>query len=418
MLPTSYQNYIHLSRYARWRDDLQRRETWEETIQRYFDFFIKRIPDNENVLNKFNDVKKAVLNLEVMPSMRAVMTAGEALEKDNCAGYNCAFVAIDKPHTFDEIMYILMCFHPNTKIQTKNGPKRISEITKEDLVLSFDGEKFLYKNPDKIICNPTSKEEKLQLTFDDGSIICCTKTHKFFTKNRGEVKAIDLNETDELLENPYKFIVYKITNKINGKVYIGYTSKSIQKRFQEHINWAKSNKKLQLIHKSINKYGKENFKIEPLIICYDFDTALEKEKYYIQKYNSYFKGGFGYNMTYGGEGSFGYKWSKKQKEYAHNHAYVRTKKHKENQKNILRKNFEKINKTRQTKKYKEEQRIRNLGEKNPRYGKKHTIKWKKEMSLRNSGKNNPFYHKKHTSETINKIKETKRKNQELKNAIN
>jgi ribonucleoside-diphosphate reductase alpha chain len=118
-LPTDYQEYIHLSRYARWRDDLQRRENWLETVERYFDFFGKRLEDKfvdssrENEQSpfeiQFQEAHKAVLNLEVMPSMRALMTAGEALEKDNSAGYNCAFIGIDHPHTFDEMMFILMC---------------------------------------------------------------------------------------------------------------------------------------------------------------------------------------------------------------------------------------------------------------------------------------------------------------------
>jgi|ERR1035441_10591968 ribonucleoside-diphosphate reductase alpha chain len=119
MLPTDYQSYIHLSRYARWRDDLQRRETWKETVQRYFDFFHIRLYEaletNEELQDKmkyyqeFKIVQQAVLDLEVMPSMRALMTSGEALEKDNCGGYNCCYVAVDDPHVFDEIMYMLMC---------------------------------------------------------------------------------------------------------------------------------------------------------------------------------------------------------------------------------------------------------------------------------------------------------------------
>ena len=113
MLPTDYQSYIHLSRYARWQDALGRRETWEETVDRYFTFFRKRLDKLEDPKAKYQKLietcQKAVTKLEVMPSMRALMTAGEALEKDNVAGYNCAYVAIDHPHTFDEIMYILMC---------------------------------------------------------------------------------------------------------------------------------------------------------------------------------------------------------------------------------------------------------------------------------------------------------------------
>ena len=103
LLPTDYQNYIHQSRYARWDDSLNRRETWPETVQRYIDFFQARTTID------LAEVRDAILNLEVMPSMRAMMTAGLALELDNVAGYNCAYNPIDHPHSFDEQMYILMC---------------------------------------------------------------------------------------------------------------------------------------------------------------------------------------------------------------------------------------------------------------------------------------------------------------------
>jgi ribonucleoside-diphosphate reductase alpha chain len=113
-LPTDYQNYIHLSRYARWSDELGRRETWEETVDRYFSFFQNRIEEQnptklKKILIDLKEIRKSVLNLEVMPSMRCLMTAGKALERDNVAGYNCSYVAVDHPHVFDEIMYILMC---------------------------------------------------------------------------------------------------------------------------------------------------------------------------------------------------------------------------------------------------------------------------------------------------------------------
>ena len=104
-LPTEYQQFIHLSRYARHMPDKQRRETWEETVDRYISFFTERF-DNEFDLS---EVKKAILNLEVMPSMRCLMTAGKALERDNVAGFNCSYLPIDNPRSFDEIMYILMC---------------------------------------------------------------------------------------------------------------------------------------------------------------------------------------------------------------------------------------------------------------------------------------------------------------------
>lgn len=100
-----YQRYIYLSRYAKWRDDLGRRETWEETVERYCQFWAKRWKKKF----PYKKIYKAILNMEVMPSMRALMTAGLALERDNIAGYNCSYLTIDHPRAFDEIMYILMC---------------------------------------------------------------------------------------------------------------------------------------------------------------------------------------------------------------------------------------------------------------------------------------------------------------------
>ena len=110
-LPTQYQQYIHLSRYSRWDYDQNRRETWKETVDRYFDFFRKHLEENCNyIVEKGLEtrLKKSVLNLDVMPSMRCLMTAGKALEKENVAGYNCAYLPIDSPRSFDELLYVLM----------------------------------------------------------------------------------------------------------------------------------------------------------------------------------------------------------------------------------------------------------------------------------------------------------------------
>jgi ribonucleoside-triphosphate reductase len=111
-LPTAYQQFIHLSRYSRWLPEKKRRETWQETVDRYFAFFDEHLKDN----HKFklpketrDELRNAVLNLEVLPSMRALMTAGEALKRDNIAGYNCSYVAVNRVRSFDEILYILMC---------------------------------------------------------------------------------------------------------------------------------------------------------------------------------------------------------------------------------------------------------------------------------------------------------------------
>ena len=111
-LPSSYQDFIHLSRYSRWLENENRRETWEETVDRYFNFFENHLKDNHNYVEDkevVEELRSAVLNLEVMPSMRALMTAGTALERENVAGYNCSFVAMNNLKSFDEILYVLMC---------------------------------------------------------------------------------------------------------------------------------------------------------------------------------------------------------------------------------------------------------------------------------------------------------------------
>lgn len=101
-----YEEYIHKSRYARYKPELKRRETWEETVNRYVDYFTERC--NLDAVEA-SEIKAAILNKEVMPSMRALMTAGEALDRDNVAGFNCSYLPIDHPRAFDELLYILMC---------------------------------------------------------------------------------------------------------------------------------------------------------------------------------------------------------------------------------------------------------------------------------------------------------------------
>ena len=98
-----YQQYIHKSRYARYLDDENRRETWEETVMRYVSFW-----GNELSTEDKGELYTAILNMEVMPSMRCMMTAGPALARDNVAGFNCSYLPIDSPRSFDELMYILL----------------------------------------------------------------------------------------------------------------------------------------------------------------------------------------------------------------------------------------------------------------------------------------------------------------------
>ena len=112
MLPTTYQQFIHKSRYARWLDDEQRREDWHETVDRYVNFMVNQAKGKhqfELPKKDVEDIPEAILNLEIMPSMRAMMTSGPALARDNISGYNCSYIPVDSPRSFDECMYILMC---------------------------------------------------------------------------------------------------------------------------------------------------------------------------------------------------------------------------------------------------------------------------------------------------------------------
>ena len=105
-LPTQYQQFIALSRYARWIPDEARRETFVETVERYMANVVRRVIRDEAIIDSIQD---AILSLSIMPSMRMMMTAGPALDRDNTAGYNCAYVAVDDPKAFDESMMILLC---------------------------------------------------------------------------------------------------------------------------------------------------------------------------------------------------------------------------------------------------------------------------------------------------------------------
>ena len=121
LLPTDYQSFIHKSRYAKYFDG-KGRENWDETVYRYiYEVVYKALPNNDfdgpvsKEVYEFDwgavekEIHDAILNLEIMPSMRAMMTAGPALERDNTAGYNCSYLPVDDPKSFDEAMFILLC---------------------------------------------------------------------------------------------------------------------------------------------------------------------------------------------------------------------------------------------------------------------------------------------------------------------
>ena len=105
LLPTDYQSFIHKSRYAKYFDG-KGREHWDETVERYMNNVVRPVAGDDSYINQIRD---AILGLEIMPSMRAMMTAGPALDRDNTAGYNCSYLPVDDPKSFDEAMYILLC---------------------------------------------------------------------------------------------------------------------------------------------------------------------------------------------------------------------------------------------------------------------------------------------------------------------
>lgn len=106
-----YQSFIHMSRYSRWIPGLKRRETWPETVQRYIDFFVEERGASSDIITNVlrNELQPAIAAMEVMPSMRALMTAGEAFRRENIAGFNCSYLAVNNKRAFSEALYILMC---------------------------------------------------------------------------------------------------------------------------------------------------------------------------------------------------------------------------------------------------------------------------------------------------------------------
>lgn len=141
-LPTDYQHYIFASRYARFLDTEGRRERWDETVDRYFDYFLGDLDEHHRYTPSqtlVSELKDAVLDLKVMPSMRAMMTAGEAARRENLAIFNCSFVPLDRVKAFAEVLYILMCgtgvgFSVERQV-IKNLPDVPEQITKSDYTI-------------------------------------------------------------------------------------------------------------------------------------------------------------------------------------------------------------------------------------------------------------------------------------------
>lgn len=163
---TYYQEFIYKSRYSRWLDDQGRRENWDETVYRYLNFITTHLKDNYNYTisgGLWDELYNAIYDLEVMPSMRALMTAGKALERSNVAGFNCSYLPVDDAKAFDEAMYILMCgagvgfsverqfitklpevpdqlFDSDTKIIVKDSKEGWSKGLRQLIALLYSGE--------------------------------------------------------------------------------------------------------------------------------------------------------------------------------------------------------------------------------------------------------------------------------------
>lgn len=152
-LPTDYQSFIHTSRYARWLESENRRETWGETVERYINNVVVPKTRNEIVVD---EIEEAILNLEIMPSMRAVMTAGPALDRDNTAGYNCSYLPVDDPKSFDEAMFILLCgtgvgFSVERQYISKLPEVPDQLFTSEDIIVVHDSKEGWAKALRKLI---------------------------------------------------------------------------------------------------------------------------------------------------------------------------------------------------------------------------------------------------------------------------
>jgi group I intron endonuclease len=299
-----------------------------------------------------------------------------------------------------------MCFHPDTLIKTKQGNKKISELNPGDIILTFNeaNEIFEWKPISGVYETPSIKKKKVKIHLDNGESFSCTSDHKWLTSNRGWIEAENLTIEDDLVTP--KFQIYKITNKQNDNFYIGYTSKSVQKRLKEHFNTSRGGGKTYL-NKAIRKFGESNFNVETLDFAYTLEEAHTKEKDYIDTLKPT------YNLTLGGEGCSGLKWTNSMRRKASEKAYIRTEDHREHQRLVLLENKEAINKSRKTESYKKLARERWSGDRNPMCNPLLKEKARLAKKGKQIGNKNSFYGKHHSPESIAKMKATKQRNKEM-----
>jgi hypothetical protein len=189
--------------YSRWNDELNRYETWEESVERVMNmhrvyYASKMTPELEE---KISFAEKLYKQKKVLGAQRALQFGGDQILKNPMRMYNCTSTYADRVEFFGELFHTLLCFEPETKIKTKTGLKMIKDIQISDEVLSYNEEDniYEYKSVYNVIENPTEHKEKIELELENGAIFRCTSDHKFLTKNRGWVEAKDLNEEDDII---------------------------------------------------------------------------------------------------------------------------------------------------------------------------------------------------------------------------
>jgi len=190
---------VHM-KYARHLSIENRRETWLEIVNRNKKMHIKSYPELKDDITKLYE--EFVYTKKVLPSMRSMQFGGRPIELNNARIYNCAFLPVDSIYSFSETMFLLLggCFDPDTLIKTKDGDKRIIDVTTDDYILTLDETtgKYNWVHPTFAGMTPTASKPKMELTIESGKVIKCTTDHKFLTTNRGWVEAQHLTEDDDI----------------------------------------------------------------------------------------------------------------------------------------------------------------------------------------------------------------------------
>lgn len=189
--------------YSRWDEQLDRYETWEESVARVMnmhrEFYKDKMSDELSQL--INEAESLYKLKYVLGAQRALQFGGEQLQKHHMRIFNCVSSYADRPEFFGELFYVLLCMAPETKIKTSKGLKMIKDIEVGDMVLSFNEEtrEYEFKEVYNVIENPTANKQKLEIELDNGHTIRCTVDHKFLTSNRGWVEAQDLEDDDDIV---------------------------------------------------------------------------------------------------------------------------------------------------------------------------------------------------------------------------